>query len=116
MSGERGSGKGAAALVPAQRWRDPERDQRSDSQLTALIYTTRLLVTYSVRRHNSLYCRDIWRTAKRTGHAAGHSAPMRWRSASTSAKAFFAEPLNANQTSSSRKHVAIIGQMPVKYR
>ena len=25
-SGERGAGKGAAALVPAQRWRDPERE------------------------------------------------------------------------------------------
>src|SRR5580704_6822400 len=29
-SRERGTGKGATALVPAQRWRDPERDQRSD--------------------------------------------------------------------------------------
>jgi hypothetical protein len=28
-SGERGVGKGAAALVPTQRWRDPERDKRS---------------------------------------------------------------------------------------
>ena len=28
-SGERGAGKGAAALVHAQRWRNPERDQRS---------------------------------------------------------------------------------------
>jgi len=33
-SGERSAGKGAAALVPAQRWRDPECDQCSDSQLT----------------------------------------------------------------------------------
>ena len=40
-SGERGAGKGAAALVPAQRWTDPERDQRSESQLTGLINTTR---------------------------------------------------------------------------
>src|SRR5579862_8183246 len=31
-SGERGAGKGAAALVPAQRCRDPERDQRSEAQ------------------------------------------------------------------------------------
>ena len=37
-SGERGAGKGAAALVSAQRWRDPERDQRTDSQLTGSIY------------------------------------------------------------------------------
>ena len=29
-SGERGAGKGAAALVPAQHWRRPEREQRSD--------------------------------------------------------------------------------------
>ena len=36
------SGEGAAAVVPAQRWRDPERDQRSDSQLTGLISTTPL--------------------------------------------------------------------------
>ena len=28
-NGERGAGKGAAALVPAQHWRDPERGQRS---------------------------------------------------------------------------------------
>jgi len=35
-SGERGAGKGAAALVPAQRWSDPEREQRSESQLTGL--------------------------------------------------------------------------------
>jgi hypothetical protein len=27
---EKGVGKGAAALVPAQNWRDPERDQRSE--------------------------------------------------------------------------------------
>jgi hypothetical protein len=33
---------GAAALVPAQLWRDPERDQRTDSQLTGLINTTLL--------------------------------------------------------------------------
>jgi hypothetical protein len=44
-SGERGAGKGAAALVPAQRWRDPERDRRSDSQLTGLITTTPLGVS-----------------------------------------------------------------------
>jgi hypothetical protein len=31
--------KGAAALVPAQRWRDPEREQRAKSQLTGLITT-----------------------------------------------------------------------------
>jgi hypothetical protein len=30
-SEERGAGKGAAALVPAQRWRDPEREQRFDA-------------------------------------------------------------------------------------
>jgi hypothetical protein len=30
-SEERGAGKGAAALVPAQRWRDRERKQRSDA-------------------------------------------------------------------------------------
>jgi len=35
-SGERGAGIGAAALVPAQRRRDPERDQRSESQVTGL--------------------------------------------------------------------------------
>jgi len=40
-SGEGGMGKGAAALFPAQRWRDPERDQRSESQLTGLIRTMR---------------------------------------------------------------------------
>jgi hypothetical protein len=43
-SRERGAGKGAAALVPAQRWRDPERDQRSDSQLTGLINTIAVLL------------------------------------------------------------------------
>ena len=45
-SEERGVGKGAAALVPAQRWRDLERDQRSESQLTGLIHTTPLPVGY----------------------------------------------------------------------
>ena len=43
--GERG-GSPAAALVPAQRWRDPERDQRSEPQLTGLINTTQLIVIY----------------------------------------------------------------------
>ncbi len=41
-SGERGVGNGAAALVPTQRWRDPERDQRSESPLTGWINTTSL--------------------------------------------------------------------------
>jgi hypothetical protein len=40
VSGERGAGKGAAALVPAQRWRDPARDKRSESQFTGLANTT----------------------------------------------------------------------------
>ena len=31
--------KGAAALVPAQDWRDPERGQHSETQLTGLINT-----------------------------------------------------------------------------
>jgi hypothetical protein len=45
-----------------------------------------------------------------------HVAATRWRSASNSAEAFFAAPLNANHTNSSRTHVAIIGQTLVKYR
>lgn len=52
----------------------------------------------------------------RSEEASDHAAAMRSRSASNSAEAFFAAPLNANQTSSSRKHVATAGQTLVKYR
>jgi hypothetical protein len=41
-SEERGVGKGAQPLSPHQRWRGPERDQRSESQLNGLINTTPL--------------------------------------------------------------------------
>jgi hypothetical protein len=47
-------------------------------------------------------------------HYANHAAATRSRNASNSAEAFLAAPLNANQTSSSRKQVAIVGQTPVK--
>jgi hypothetical protein len=46
-------GKGAAALVPAQRWKDPERDQRSDSQMTGSINTTPLVRLYQGARVES---------------------------------------------------------------
>ena len=38
-SGERGAGKGAAALVPASAHSGPEREQRSESGLTGLVNT-----------------------------------------------------------------------------
>ena len=49
---------GAAALVPAQRWRDAERDQRSDSQFR-LINTTRFAVVISTTAGHPADCTSV---------------------------------------------------------